>query len=106
MTGEDVLAIRTRLVCGSFNWADWSEEERLEFAMAKLWPESMSKKLEREKEKEAASKDQAADKAPTPPAAVNKKKKKRGAQKETEVNNGYMLNPPLVDEEFTKLLNN
>ena len=39
-TGKENDAIRTRLVCGSFNWADWNDEERVEFTMAKFWPNS------------------------------------------------------------------
>ncbi|EGF79904.1 hypothetical protein BATDEDRAFT_89301 [Batrachochytrium dendrobatidis JAM81] len=39
-TGEPVLepVLRTRLRCGSFNWADWSEDERLTFTASKYWP--------------------------------------------------------------------
>ncbi|KAH6576457.1 hypothetical protein BASA62_001378 [Batrachochytrium salamandrivorans] len=39
-TGEPVVGPvqRTRLRAGSFNWADWSEEERLRFTILKYWP--------------------------------------------------------------------
>ncbi|KAJ3030598.1 hypothetical protein HDV00_008843 [Rhizophlyctis rosea] len=38
-TGKEVEGevLRSRLRVGSFNWADWTEEERVRFVMAKLW---------------------------------------------------------------------
>ncbi|KAJ3055654.1 hypothetical protein HK102_011308, partial [Quaeritorhiza haematococci] len=40
-TGKPVegKVMRGRLRRGSFNWADWSEEERIAFTMEKYWPE-------------------------------------------------------------------
>eukprot|EP00842_Homolaphlyctis_polyrhiza_P006935 jgi/Hompol1/830/HPOL_002578-RA len=32
-------AVRSRMRCGSFNWADWTEDERVLFTMSKFWPE-------------------------------------------------------------------
>ncbi|KAJ3157952.1 hypothetical protein HDU89_000331 [Geranomyces variabilis] len=39
-TGEPIAGpvIRSRVRTGSFNWADWSAEQRTAFVMAKLWP--------------------------------------------------------------------
>ncbi|KAJ3156794.1 hypothetical protein HDU86_003560 [Geranomyces michiganensis] len=39
-TGEPIAGpvIRNRVRTGSFNWADWTPEQRTAFAMAKLWP--------------------------------------------------------------------
>ncbi|KAL2911668.1 hypothetical protein HK105_208876 [Polyrhizophydium stewartii] len=40
-TGEPVEGpvLRTRLRTGSFNWADWTEDERTLFAASKFWPQ-------------------------------------------------------------------
>lgn len=92
ITGEDTVAVRSRLVCGSFNWADWSEEERVEFSKAKRWPDPISKKVGEEKEVEENTK-----------PSVYKNKKRRSA-KPAMAFNGYMVNPPQIDEEFTNLL--
>ncbi|KAJ3306839.1 hypothetical protein HDV03_003876 [Kappamyces sp. JEL0829] len=40
-TNEPLQTIRTRLVVGSFNWADWTAEERTGFTMTRFWPNSL-----------------------------------------------------------------
>ena len=37
---ENVL--RSRLRTGSFNWADWSEQDRIDFLMAKFWSNELN----------------------------------------------------------------
>lgn len=40
-TGQKVLTpvLRSRIRFGSFNWADWSEEDRTSFTVSKFWPD-------------------------------------------------------------------
>lgn len=36
-TGESVVVNRSRVCNGSFNWADYNDEERVEFILSKFW---------------------------------------------------------------------
>ena len=94
LTNEDVVAIRTRLVCGSFNWADWSEAERLEFTVAKFWPDPRCQEIE----------NQQVTKLVSSPENIEVKKKKKGSVKKNSADNGFMVNPPPIDQEFSKLI--
>lgn len=40
ITGKPIETpvVRTRVREGSFNWADWSEKDRITFTMSKFWP--------------------------------------------------------------------
>lgn len=36
-TNEIVIVTRTKLSVGSYNWGEWTDEERIKFSFGKLW---------------------------------------------------------------------
>jgi hypothetical protein len=41
-TNQEVLVSRGKVFCGSFNWSEWSSEDRTNFLMEKYWMDNTS----------------------------------------------------------------